>query len=461
MKTSFFLVLKFGSNFRYPGANHCNSGKVIPKRIQMMSLSKLSGKAPGLPVFLCLLLFANILAAQDIDLLLIGGHVIDPKNNIDAPMDIGISSGKIVRVAKDVPVNAAKKVVDVKGFYVTPGLIDMHAHVFSGNTPDAYIADGSTSVPPDGFTFRTGVTTVVDAGSSGWRNFRKFKAQTIDRSQTRVLAFLNIVGTGMASRFEEQDEDDMNPVMTSNMIKKLFPAYIVGIKSAHYWGDYAQVAKAVEAGKLSDVPVMVDFGEHRPPLLLEKLFKEYLRPGDIFTHTFANGAIDRETVVDEKGKVKPFVFEAQKKGIVFDVGHGGGAFSWIQAIPSFQQGFKPNVISTDLHTDSMNGGMKGLDNVMSKFLAMGMSLTDVILRVTWNPAQVIKRPELGSLSVGSEADVAVFNMRKGHFGYLDVRKLRLNGDKKLEAELTIRAGKIVWDLNGISGTAWDSKEISK
>ncbi|MEO6282313.1 MAG: amidohydrolase/deacetylase family metallohydrolase [Dyadobacter sp.] len=413
---------------------------------------------------LCILSFLCCAAparSQEIDLLLKGGHVIDPKNNIDTYMDVAITAGKIVRVAADIPTASAKKTVDVKGFYVTPGLIDMHAHVFNGTTPDAYIANASTSLPPDGFTFRAGITTVVDAGSSGWRNFRTFKSQTIDKAQTRVLAFLNIVGTGMASRYEEQDLADMNPVMVANMIKKLFPTIIVGIKSAHYWGDYAQVQKAVEAGKLADVPVMVDFGEHRPPLSIEKLFKEYLRPGDIFTHTYAYGPNDREVVVDENGKVKPFIFEVQKKGIVFDVGHGGGAFSWRQAIPSLAQGFKPNVISTDLHTDSMNGGMKGLDNVISKFLNIGMSLPDVILRTTWNPAQVIKRPDLGSLSVGSEADVAVFNLRKGDFGFIDARRTKLKGDKKLEAELTIRAGKIVWDLNGISVPGWETEMSAK
>jgi dihydroorotase len=409
-----------------------------------------------------LFLFSSYLArAQETDLLLKGGHVIDPKNNIDALMDVAISGGKITRVAANIPASEAKKVVDVKGFYVTPGLIDMHAHVFHGTVAENYIANAATSLPPDGFTFRAGITTVVDAGSSGWRNFRTFKAQTIDRAQTRVLAFLNIVGTGMASRYEEQDVSDMNPVMTANMIKRLFPKIIVGVKAAHFWGDYVQVQNAVEAGKLADVPVMVDFGEHQPPLSIEKLFKEYLRPGDIFTHTYSYGPENRETVVDENGKVKPFIFEVQKKGLVFDVGHGGGAFAWRQAIPAMQQGFKPNVISTDLHTDSMNGGMKGLDNVISKFLNIGMSLPDAILRTTWNPAQVIKRPDLGTLSVGSEADVAVFNLRKGDFGFLDARRTKLKGDKKLEAELTIRAGKIVWDLNGISAAGWESEMSAK
>lgn len=393
---------------------------------------------------------------QEIDILIKGGHVIDPKNNINGLMDVAIREGKISRVAPNIPVAGAKRIVDANGLYVTPGLIDMHVHVFTGNDLDAYIADGQTSVSPDGFTFRAGVTTVVDAGSSGWRNFRTFKAQTIDRAQTRVLALLNIVGTGMFGRFEEQDVSDMNPVMTAHMIKKLFPQIIVGIKSAHYWGDFTQVDRAVEAGKLANVPVMVDFGEHDPPNSIESLFMEHLRPGDIFTHTFSYGPKQRETIVDEDGKVKPFVFAAQKRGLIFDVGHGGGAFSWRQAIPAMKQGFKPDIISTDLHTQSMNGGMKDLANVMSKFINMGMSLEDAVARTTVNPARVINRPELGHLTPGAEADVAVLNLRKGDFGFLDVRGGRLKGTQKLEAELTIRSGKIVWDLNGIAAPMWDA-----
>jgi dihydroorotase len=398
--------------------------------------------------------FAINANAQEFDLLLKGGHVIDPKNNIDSKMDVAITGGKISKVAANIPSTSSKKTVDVSGLYVTPGIIDMHVHVFPGNDPGSYIANGHTSVPADAFSFRAGVTTMVDAGSSGWRNFRQFKEQTIDRSQTRVLALLNIVGTGMYGRFEEQDVTDMNPVMTANMITRMFPNLIVGIKSAHYWGDFTQVDRAVEAGKLANVPVMVDFGEHTPPNSIESLFMQHLRPGDMFTHTFSYGPKNRETVVDENGKVKPFIFEAQKRGIIFDVGHGGGAFSWRQAIPSIEQGFRPNVISTDLHTESMNGGMKDMSNVMSKFLNIGMSLQDVILRSTWNPANVIKRTDLGHLSVGSEADVAVFNLKEGDFGFVDIRRTKINGTQKLEAELTLRAGRIVWDLNGISMPVW-------
>ena len=394
---------------------------------------------------------------QEIDLLIKGGHVIDPKNQIDSKMDVAIANGKIYQVAPNISALKAKQVVDATGLYVTPGLIDMHVHAFHGNASDAYIANGFTSLPPDGFTFRAGVTTVVDAGSSGWRNFQEFKKQTIDKSQTRILALLNIVGTGMASRFQEQDVNDMNPQQTAYMINRLFPQILVGIKSAHYWGDFTQVDRAVEAGKLANVPVMVDFGEHNPTNSIEDLFMKHLRPGDMFTHTFAYGPANRETVVDENLKVKPFVFEAQKRGIIFDVGHGGGAFSWRQAVPAMQQGFQPNVISTDLHADSMNGGMKDLCNVMSKFLSMGMSLQDVIIRTTINPANAIKRPELGTLTVGGEADVAVLNLRKGDFGFTDIRRTKLKGTQKLEAELTVRAGKIVWDLNGISTPGWETE----
>jgi dihydroorotase len=187
---------------------------------------------------------------------------------------------------------------------------------------------------------------------------------------------------------------------------------------------------------------------------------EHFRPGDIFTHTFSEHAISettggRESIVDVKTrKLKPFILEAQKRGVIFDVGHGGGAFSWSQAIPAFQQGFMPDVISSDLHDQSMNAGMKDMTNVMSKFLALGMDLKDVIERSTWAPAKVIKRTDLGHLSIGAEADIAVFNLREGKFGFTDVRKVSVEGSKKLEAELTLKAGKIMWDLNGISGQPW-------
>lgn len=407
-------------------------------------------------IVLSLLLTIQTVNAQEIDILLKGGHVIDPKNNIDAKMDVAIVGDKIFRVAENIPESSAKKTVNVSGLYVTPGIIDMHVHVFQGTDKNSTsVANSSRSQNADAFSFRSGVTTMVDAGTSGWRNFRTFKAQSIDKSQTRILAFLNVIGNGMIGRFEEQDINDMNPEMSAYMIKKLFPEILVGIKSAHYWGDFTSVDKAVESGKLADVPIMVDFGEHIPSNSIESLFLKHFRPGDIFTHTFSEISAGRESIVDEKTrKIKPFIFEAQKRGVIFDVGHGGGAFSWAQAVPAFRQGFLPDVISSDLHDLSMNAGMKDMTNVMSKFLALGMRLQDVIGRSTWAPAKVIKRTDLGHLSVGSEADIAVFSVREGKFGFTDVRKVSVNGTKRLEAELTLRAGKIMWDLNGISGQPW-------
>ncbi len=413
-------------------------------------MSKIESLQRPFIVLLFLLTSFFGIEAQEYDILLKGGHLIDAQNNIDGQMDVAIADGKIAEIAQSIHKGKAVRTIDVSGLYVTPGLIDMHTHVFMGNEAGAYIANGATSVMPDGFTFRAGVTTVVDAGSSGWRNFPLFKAQTIDKSKTRVLALLNIVGTGMKSRFEEQDVTDMNPEMTAYSIQKLYPDILVGIKAAHYWGDFTQVDRAVEAGKKAGVPVMVDFGEHDPPNSIEALFMEHLRPGDIFTHTYSNGPDQRETIVDQNGKLKPFILKAQKRGIIFDMGHGGGAFTWKQAVPATKQGFKADVISSDLHTQSMNSGMKDLSNTISKFMALGISLTDAIYRATWAPAKVINRTDLGNLSIGAVADVAVFNLRNGDFGFLDVRKIRVKGDKKLETELTLRAGKVVWDLNGIA-----------
>ena len=411
---------------------------------------KIIARACFLFVSICLCIMS--LHAQNFDLLLKGGHVIDPKNKIDAVMDVAIESKKIAKVAANIPTNSAKKVINVGGLYVTPGLIDMHAHHFPN------ISNYRTGDPfPDGFTFRSGITTSVDAGSSGWKTFSEFKKQTIDNSKTRVLAWLNIVGEGFLGREPyEQNTGDMDPRLTALAVK-MYKTYIVGIKVAHYTGnDFIPIDRAEDAGKQANVPIMVDFGEHQPPLSIEELFMKHFRPGDIFTHCFANNPDTRETIVDANGKVKPFIFEARKKGIIFDVGHGGGAFSFSQAIPALEQNFPPNSISTDWNKNSTNGAMKDLLNVMSKFMAMGMDLSTVIRLTTVNPAEEMKREELGNLSVGAEADVAVFNLRKGSFGFADVQKKTITGNQKLEAELTIRAGEIVWDLNGISMNKWNA-----
>lgn len=391
------------------------------------------------------------LTGQNYSIVIKGGHLIDPKNNINEPMDIAIKDGKIALVAKNIDPAGATQVVNASGMYVTPGLIDIHVHVFNGTNMDQQYMNGPNSVPPDGFTFRTGVTTVVDAGCAGWRTFPDFKKQTIDASQTRVLAFLNIVGDGMRGGPFEQNQKDMDPKLTSDFALKNSKD-IVGIKLAHYSGrDWTPVKLAEEAGRLSNMPFMVDLGSANPPLSLDTLFMQIFRPGDIFTHCFGQLGSSRESIVDVKtGKVRPFVWEAQKRGIIFDVGYGGISFAYSQAIPAVKSGFYPDAISTDLHIGSMNNAMKDMLTTMNKFLVMGMDLQNVIKASTWKPAQIIKREELGHLSVGTEADVAILSMRTGKFGFFDYTGYKLEADKKLECEMTIRAGRIVYDLNGIA-----------
>ncbi|MGH9339370.1 MAG: amidohydrolase/deacetylase family metallohydrolase [Acidobacteriota bacterium] len=406
---------------------------------------------------LTILLSAPTLWAQQYDILINDGHVIDPRNNIDGVMDVAISGDKIARVASDIPTGQAETVVEARGLYVVPGLIDIHAHVFYGTQDDSYLSNGYSAVPPDGFTLRAGVTTVVDAGGAGWRNFHQFKDQVIDRSKTRVLSLLNIVGSGMKGGAVEQNLADMDAKLTAMRVKD-FPGVIVGIKTAHYRGpEWDPVDRAVEAGRLADVPVMVDFGDFRPERPFQELVLEHLRPGDIYTHTY----LIRVPMLDAQGKVLPYLFETQKRGIIFDVGHGSGSFWYRQAVPATRQGFWPDSISTDLHTSSMIGGMKDMVNVMSKFLNLGMPLQEVILKSTWNPARFIKRTDLGHLSEGAAADLTVLSLRTGNFGYLDVRLGKYPGDQKLECELTIREGKALWDLNGISRPMWQDLNISR
>jgi dihydroorotase len=392
----------------------------------------------------------QISAQQKYDLLLKGGHVIDPKNRISAVRDVAIANGKVAAVAAKIDPAEAFKVVDVSGYYVTPGLIDIHVHVYAGTGERGSYA-GDNSVYPDGFTFRSGVTTVADAGCAGWRNFEDFKQRIIDRSKTRVLAFINIVGNGMRGGKFEQDLSDMEAKPAADTALR-YKDLIIGVKTAHYAGpEWTPVEHAVEAGTIANIPVMVDFGINHAERPVSELVTKKLRPGDIYTHVYSG--LRNEQV--ESGKVNPGLWEGRKRGVIFDVGHGGGSFLWRIAIPAMKEGFIPDSISTDLHIGSMNAGMKDMLNVMDKFLAMGMSVDDVILRSTWNPAREIKREDLGHLSSSAVADIAVLKLEKGAFGFVDMNGARLKGSQKLTCELTLRDGKVVYDLNGITRPDWD------
>ena len=389
-------------------------------------------------------------AAPTYDLLLRGGHVLDDKNHIDGLMDVAIKDGKIAQVAAHIPSTSALKTIDVKGLYVTPGLIDIHVHVYAG-TGERHSYAGDNSVPPDGFTFRVGVTTVVDAGCSGWRNFQDFKDRIIDRSKTRVFAMLNIVGAGMRGGKYEQNTADMDGVATAAMALK-YPQTIVGIKTAHYAGpDWTPVEQAVIAGTKANIPVMVDFGTDRPTRPIYDLMTQKLRPGDIYTHMYSGLRHEQDPVTLGPSQA---LIEGRKRGIYFDVGQGGGSFKWSLAVPMIKAGFIPDSISTDLHIDSMNSAMKDELNVADKILAVGVPLKEVVAEMTSHPAHEIKHEELGNLSEGSIADVAVLRLETGRFGFTDMVNRRLDGKQKLLCELTIKDGKIVYDLNGMSADLW-------
>jgi dihydroorotase len=388
-------------------------------------------------------------AAQEYDLLLQGGHVVDGKNKLSAVRDVALKDGKVAAVEQKIDPARALKTVNVRGLYVVPGLIDIHAHVYT-NTGERNSYAGDSSVPPDGFTYRNGITTVVDAGGSGWRNFPDFKQRIIDRSKTRVLAFLNIVGHGMRGGEYEHDQNDMDSAKAGEMALAN-KGVIVGIKTAHYRGpEWTPVDRAVEAGKIANIPVMVDFGNNHPDTRpLQQLLTTKLRPGDIYTHMYSGL---RGELTD--GKPNPGMIEGRKRGVIFDVGHGGGSFNWGVVVPLVKSGFWPDSISTDLHIGSMNAGMKDMLNVMGKFLALGMSVDDVIVRSTWNPAREIKQENLGHLSTGAIADVAVLRLEKGDFGFVDMHGAKLRGTQKFTCELTVRDGHVVYDLNGITRDDW-------
>ena len=405
----------------------------------------------GLAILMAMVVRAE--AQTTYDVLLKGGHVIDPRNGVDGVMDVAVAGGKVAAVRVGIDPGTARQVIDVSGLYVTPGLIDIHVHVFATTGARGAWA-GDNSILPDGFSFRTGVTTMVDAGSSGWRNFEDFRRTVIDRASTRILAMLNIVGLGMLTDVPEQNVLDMDAKATADMAGR-HRDVVVGIKSAHYQGpEWVSVDRAVEAGRTAGVPVMVDFGYFREERPYYKLVGEHLRPGDISTHMF-RGPVP---YIGADGRVLDYLTQARARGVLFDVGHGGGSFVFRTMVPAVRAGFYPDTISTDLHTGSMNAGMMDMLTTMSKFLVSGMPLQAVIRSSTDAPAHAIKRLELGHLTPGAEADITVLRVLEGNFGYADGARGTITGNRRLTCEMTLRAGRVVWDWNARSGT--DYRQMS-
>lgn len=384
------------------------------------------------------------------DLILQGGRVIDPLHEIDGVADVAISDGKIAAVGANLSTEGATRVLDVRNHVVTPGIIDMHAHVLPWHRRSRL------SLDPHVNTFSSGVTTVVDAGTTGWEDFDEMRALTIDRAKIRVLSFINIVGKGMGGDWEHE-ASEMDAARAAEAARR-HADVVVGIKTAHYWArkpfddahlPWTAVDRALEAGELCGKPVMVDFFPWLPerpyPTLLEKL-----RPGDIHTHVFAQ----QFPVLDEAGKVSDFLFAARERGIIFDLGHGAASFWYRNAAPAIAQGFLPDSISTDLHTGNLNGVVIDMVTTMNKVLAMGVPLPTVIAQSTVAPAREIGHPELGHLGAGGDADVAVFALDQGDFSFVDCGPARLSAQERLRPLLTIRAGQIVYNPHGLGLAEW-------
>ncbi|MBD3181271.1 amidohydrolase/deacetylase family metallohydrolase [Candidatus Poribacteria bacterium] len=393
--------------------------------------------------------------AEKFDILLKDGHVIDPANDIDSKVDVAIKDKKIAKVEADIPESEASQSIDVSDHYVTPGIIDIHTHVYTLPPGAGYYV---MSVNADAHFFASGVTTTVDAGTVGWWHFADFKKSCMDAARVRILALVNIASGGMVQTSTEQDPKEMHPKMSAAVVEA-YPDVVIGIKAAHYWTQkpwddehppWASVENAVEAGEICGKPVMVDFWPRPPERPYPDLILEKLRPGDMHTHVFAR----QFPIITDDGKVYDYMYQARDRGVIFDLGHGAGSFWFRNAYRALENGFAPDSISTDLHMGNINGPVVSMINTMSKYLSMGMPVQDVIKLSTVNPAKEIGHPELGTLSVGAEADVAVLEHLKGKFGFADCGKAKLTGSDKLECVMTIRAGDIVYDPTGMSMPEW-------
>jgi dihydroorotase len=366
------------------------------------------------------------------DLVIAGGEVVDPGSGLAGRLDIGISGGRIAAVERSLATAEAGARLDAAGQIVTPGLFDLHTHIYWGAT--------YWGIEPDLIAARTGVTTWLDAGTAGGYSFPAFRRYVVERSQARVYALLNVSAIGLIAPTYEMANLDYLDLGLARQIVAANRDVIVGLKAR----IDALTTRGVGleplrlARKLADdvaLPMMVHIGKMPPSL--DDIFT-LLKPGDILTHC-CTGQTNRLLTPD--GRLFEFVRRAWEAGLVMDVGHGTGSFSFEVAERMLAAGYPPDVISTDLHQLSVQGPMFDLPTTLSKFLNLGMSLPDAIERSTSRPARAIGRPELARLAPGAPADVAVFALEDGHFTYHDVTMTARTGRFRLVNTATIRDGK--------------------
>lgn len=372
--------------------------------------------------------------SQSRDLLIKGGTVIDPSQNLHALLDVAVKDGKIQQVAPDIPADGSRNVISAKGRIVTPGLIDVHVHVFEGVGP--------TGVNADQYCLGRGVTTAVDAGSAGYFAIAGFRQYVIKPSATRVYAMIDIGarGTLMGLAGNYSNLDWVNPQLTARAAEANKPD-VVAIKarlSREITGpnDLEVLKRALEAAEMAHLPLMVHVGDSYSPL--PQILRQ-LRKGDILTHCYTgrpNGPLDAN------GKLIPEMLECRQRGVFFDVGDGGPHLSLDVAEKCLQQNFLPDTIGTDLGGLSINGPVYDLVTELSKFLTIGLTLDQVIERVTLRPTRLFNfGVELGTLRPGSVADITILEAREGTFVFGDSTGKKRTGKQKLQSVAAIRAGK--------------------
>ena len=371
------------------------------------------------------------------DLILRGGRVIDPSQKLDAVTDVAFSAGKVARVGPKLEAGPTTDVRDVSGLIVTPGLIDLHTHVYWGGT--------SLGIDAEEFCRTSGVTTAIDTGSAGPGNFAGFRKHVIDPCKVRILAYLHVSHAGIYAFSDrvmvgESEELRLMDPVTAVEVANANRDVIVGIKvrvGRHASGTSGTIPLdiALQVGEEAGMPLMchIDF----PPPSYEEVL-ERLRPGDVLTHAFRPFPNSPAT---QQGTVKREVIEARKRGVKFDIGHGKGSFAFKTARAMLANGFMPDTISSDVHPLCINGPAFDQVTTLSKFLCLGMPLDEVIAASTVNAAMALKRPELGSLKPGSVGDATLLSIKEGRFDYVDVVGEHLIGDRKIASEGVVVAGR--------------------
>ncbi len=369
------------------------------------------------------------------DLILSGATIVDPSQQYHGVGDVGIRNGKIAAVSDRLEAEA-DAIIDLAGRYLTPGWIDLHAHVYAGAT--------TFGIKADALCLATGVTTIVDAGSPGWTNLRGFLEYIIEPSRTEVLTFVHISSIGLLNsmRGEMEDIHNADPEHTARVIS-MWPNHCVGVKvrqGAFQVGRHGvePLRRAIEAAEMVDTRVMVhiDKGVALPSIL------ELLRPGDIVTHCYQGKG---DHIIGDDDRVIPEVYNARARGVFFDLGHGAGSFHYGVAKRAVELGFLSDVISTDLHVYSLNSPVYSLPETASKLLNMGLEFDEIIRQTTVNPARVLNRSdEIGTLRTGSIADIAVFNLEDGRFTFTDAHGRQESGNSMIVPHLTVKAGQVYY-----------------